>query len=301
MIDRRPLGNVIAATDFSDGGRRAVERAARLPMTRGATLTLLHVVPPQSASASARAEAAARDALARTAEWARAVLSSDIEVCTAVSSGEPYVEIARRAQADRAELVVVGRHGERHWPRALLGSTADRLLRATPTGVLVVAQEAAASYQHPMIAVDREGTAVAAIALLAHVLAPEVRRTLAVHVLDDCSPECLPALYGRGSVAVEQHHVATEKKARSIVEPALDALCGYELEHELRCVDGLPASTIVELAQSENVDLVAVGTRGRSVLGRLIIGSVAASVIRDNEVDTLVARAGGQGWADAAA
>jgi nucleotide-binding universal stress UspA family protein len=301
MIHRRPLGNVVAATDFSDGGRHAVERAARLPMTRGTTLTLLHVVPPQPASATARAEAAAREALARAVESSRAVVSPGVEVRAALSSGEPFEEIAQRAAAARAELVVVGRHGEHRWPRGILGSTADRLLRTTPIGVLVAAAEAGARYRRPMIAVDCEGTAAAAIELLAHVLTPDVRGALAVHVLDDCSPDVLSATYGRGEVEVARHHVASEKRARTILEQALDALCGSELDCELRCVDGRPAPAIVELARSENADLVVVGTHGRTGLGRLVIGSVAAGVIRDCEVDTLVARGGERGSVDAAA
>ena len=46
MRERRPLGNVLVATDFSTAATRAVERAARLPIGPGATLTVLHVLRP---------------------------------------------------------------------------------------------------------------------------------------------------------------------------------------------------------------------------------------------------------------
>jgi nucleotide-binding universal stress UspA family protein len=301
MLQRRPLGNVVAATDFSDGGRRAIERAVRLPMRRGATLTLLHVIPRQSPSASARAEAAAREALARTVEWAQDAASPGVKVGAAISSGEPYVEIARRADVAEAELVVIGRHGEHRWPRGILGSTGDRLLRTTPIGVLVVAEEVARPYRHPLIAVDREGTVAAAIELLACVLAPDVRAAVAVHVLEACNAEVSPAIYGRGYAEVEQRRGASERVALARLHPALAELCGTSLDYELRCVDGLPAATIVELARREHADLVAVGTHGRTGLGRLAIGSVAAGIIRDNDVDTLVVRCTARRWTTAAA
>src|SRR5215471_16718708 len=76
MIQRRPLGNVVAATDFSGGGDRALARAALLPMTEGATLTVMHVVPPQSA----HAEAAAREALERAVERAGSAVSPGVNV-----------------------------------------------------------------------------------------------------------------------------------------------------------------------------------------------------------------------------
>ena len=46
MRERRPLGNVLVATDFSAAGTYAMERAARLPISPGSTLTVLHVLWP---------------------------------------------------------------------------------------------------------------------------------------------------------------------------------------------------------------------------------------------------------------
>jgi nucleotide-binding universal stress UspA family protein len=296
MIQRRSLGNVVAATDFSPGGDRALARAALLPMTKGATLTLMHVLPSQSA----RSETAAREALGRAAEWARTAVSPGVNVQTVVSSGEPFAEIANRAAVDRAELVVVGQHGEHRWPRGILGSTAERLLRTTPIGVLVAVEEPSARYRHPMIAVDREGNAADAIELLSHVLTRDVRGVLAVHVLEDCDPEVLPAVYSRGDAEVARHQVQSERTARTAIEAGLDALCGPELDYDLRCVEGPSVPAIVELTRDENIDLVVVGTHGRSGLGRLVLGSVAAAVIRDSDIDTLVARSTERPWMDAA-
>jgi nucleotide-binding universal stress UspA family protein len=43
---------------------------------------------------------------------------------------------------------------------------------------------------------------------------------------------------------------------------------------------GSPADTIVRLAQEKNVDLIVMGTRGRSGLQQVLIGSVAEKVVR---------------------
>jgi nucleotide-binding universal stress UspA family protein len=295
MIERGRLGNVVAATDFSESGRRALERAARLPMTPGATLTLLHVVPQQEASRSARAEAAARDALARIVESLRADVSPGVEISIAVSSGEPSSEIARHADEERAELVVVGKQGEHGWRSRVLGTTVDRLLRATKAGVLVVAADARDAYRKPLVAVDNEGTCAAVMRLLGHVLTPDMHHALAIHALDKCTPESAPAIYSRGDVEVAQLHVAAEKGSRATIQPALSALCGHDFDYELRCVDGLPVHAIVDVARAENVDVVAVGTHSRTRLDRLVLGSVAAGVIRDNDADTLVAHIGERG------
>lgn len=273
MIDRRPLGNVIVATDLSAGARRAVERACRLPITPGSALTVLHVVPTLQPS-PARAEEAIRRALEALAEEARAQVGADVDVVVAVEAGEPFVEINRRAEAERAELIVLGRHGERAWPRGLLGGTAERVLRRGRTPVLLVAADAAGPYRKPLVAVDEEGSATRAIELVARI-APDARGALAIHVVDST----------RAGLRAP-HGLPTRE-----IELALDDLGGTELDFDLRVVEGDPRSAITGMAVAEQADLIAVGAHGRSGVPHLILGSVAEAVIRGAEVDVLAARA----------
>jgi nucleotide-binding universal stress UspA family protein len=183
----------------------------------------------------------------------------------------------------------------------VLGSTAERLLRNTRVGVLVVAADPRDTYQKPLVAVDNEGTAEAVVRLLAHILTPDVHQALAIHVLEQCTPDAAPAVYSRGDVAIAQLHVASEKNACAVIQPALKALCGGDFAYELRCVEGASVHAIIDAARAENVDLVAVGTHGRAGLDRLVAGSVAVGVIRENDADTLVERTGERGWMHVAA
>lgn len=53
---------------------------------------------------------------------------------------------------------------------------------------------------------------------------------------------------------------------------------------------GDPGETIVSAAESENVDLVVVGTHGRGTIGRLLLGSVSEHVVRNAPCPVLVIR-----------
>lgn len=53
---------------------------------------------------------------------------------------------------------------------------------------------------------------------------------------------------------------------------------------------GPPAYAIVEAARLQRVDLIAMTTHGRSGLGRLIMGSVAESVVRGTTIPILLIR-----------
>jgi nucleotide-binding universal stress UspA family protein len=54
--------------------------------------------------------------------------------------------------------------------------------------------------------------------------------------------------------------------------------------------DVTAARGIVEMANSEGVDLVVVGSHGRAGMARLMLGSVAAKVVAQSQVPVLVAR-----------
>lgn len=56
---------------------------------------------------------------------------------------------------------------------------------------------------------------------------------------------------------------------------------------------GPPASVIVEAARLARADLIAMTTHGRSGLGRLVMGSVAESVLRATDTPILLFRAPG--------
>jgi len=54
---------------------------------------------------------------------------------------------------------------------------------------------------------------------------------------------------------------------------------------------GPPAAAIVEAAETQKADVIVMSTHGRSGLGRLILGSVAESVLRGTRKPILVVRA----------
>jgi nucleotide-binding universal stress UspA family protein len=56
---------------------------------------------------------------------------------------------------------------------------------------------------------------------------------------------------------------------------------------------GPPASAVVEAARAQKADLIVMTTHGRSGIGRLILGSVAESVLRGTRTPILLLRAPG--------
>ncbi len=64
-----------------------------------------------------------------------------------------------------------------------------------------------------------------------------------------------------------------------------------DIETERRLVTGSPAHAIVEIAKEEDdVDLIVLGSHGRTGLTRLVMGSVAESVVRTAECPVLTVK-----------
>lgn len=138
----RTVGSLLVATDFAAHSREAVARAAWLPLARGASITLLHVVPvglPDDIVARLRAIAAALMAAAESslaAELRRAG-RGDAEVYTAITTGSAAETIIERAHHARVALVIAGRGQRRSLGERLLGSTAERIVRGCDADVSI--------------------------------------------------------------------------------------------------------------------------------------------------------------------
>ena len=79
-------------------------------------------------------------------------------------------------------------------------------------------------------------------------------------------------------------------RADSLFEEAREVADGAGVE--IRTVEetGQPSKTIVEYAEENGVDHVVIGSHGRSGVSRILLGSVAESVIRRASVPVTVVR-----------
>jgi universal stress protein A len=65
---------------------------------------------------------------------------------------------------------------------------------------------------------------------------------------------------------------------------------GGKVKIDTAVAEGRPSVEVVEYANEHGIDLIAMGTHGRSPLGRAFLGSVADNVIRQAECPVLVVR-----------
>lgn len=122
------IRHVLFPTDFSPASESAGRTAAEFARHFGATLHIVHVVPPVTDPTSAPRKML--DVVAR--------LGGDLPVVSEILSGQPARRIAAYAKQAGIDLIVMGTHGRTGVSHLLLGSVAEAVVRRSACRVLTV-------------------------------------------------------------------------------------------------------------------------------------------------------------------
>lgn len=135
--------HILIATDFSAGADRAVVAGCQEGRHHGAKVTILHayaaaldlVDPPGRSPERIEVGRAVHQALAKVRSACAEVDGLHTEV---VPCEDPVKAICEYANAQGADLIVLGAHGASDVRSLVLGSTAERVVRQAVCSVLVV-------------------------------------------------------------------------------------------------------------------------------------------------------------------
>jgi nucleotide-binding universal stress UspA family protein len=136
------LKRLLAATDFTPSADAAWRFAVDLAAAQGTELILLHVTMPLAAGAAFRHrqdhERLVATAQRRLAERVAEAGARGVRAKAVIRTGDPSVVIAQTARDEALDLVVVGAHGCTDPNQIVVGSVAERVVRAAPCAVLIV-------------------------------------------------------------------------------------------------------------------------------------------------------------------
>lgn len=292
-----------------DGSPRAeviLSLVARILRREDAEILLLRVVDVPAAVGRvslAEIRTQERDA-AQTYihDVARRFSGSGAKVHGRVAEGSPAEAILDVARSEGATLIAMSTHGRTGLARWALGSVAEKVARASEVPVLLVRSFRRKStgdlepvvpqeipFKRMLFATDGSPTSTAALGpaekfaqlygssvLVLHVEAPVLPPSAVLPGMEVALPTPIAP-----PTPSEQDEV-TAKPAARFGQAGLQAT-------RLTTV-GEPAGEILDLSINRGMDLIALGTHGRSGLARWALGSVAERVLRSTEVPLLLVR-----------
>lgn len=283
---------ILFPTDGSEGAAAVFDHAVDLAATHGATLHVLNVADTGRDSVT-RVGDEVVDALVREGErvvddLADRARDRNVDVVTEVLQGRPYETIVDYATDRDVDLVAMPTHGRTGLRRLLLGSVTERVVRQSEVPVLTMQPDGVDELRYPYrrVLVPTDGSECAAAALDVGV---DVATThdAALDVLSVVDVASL-GVDVRAELQLDFLEDTAERMVAEATGTATDAGVG-DVSGAVEYGSSVHRA-ILSYVDEHDVDVVVVGTHGRTGFDRYLLGSVAEKLVRTSPVPVLTVR-----------
>ncbi|MBT8037882.1 MAG: universal stress protein [Verrucomicrobiae bacterium] len=277
--------NTLVGIDYSDNGVNALREAARVAHWNQGNLHGLHIIEDEVISLFREQKdfdelKVMHTALTHLKEYVEDILGPDHSCQCRLRVGHPFHEMLDEIQSRQADLLVLGSRGLSEKTLHNVGSLAQRCVRKAPTHVLLVRQKQDSPYQNIIACTDFSNTANRAAQIAADMAIQDGASLELVHFytypiypygdvrLDlDPAPGFIDSLMDNQKKKL--NHLANKLQAS---HPSLDI--------KTSIVEDSISHAIGNYIKDSKVDLVVLGTRGRTGLKSLFLGTKAEKIIR---------------------
>ncbi len=269
-----PWERLLACTDGSEEGQHAVTQALALGRACAGKVYVLQVVKiiPEFEAVAPDLRACLEEEIERQqATTAAAAAQRGVELeYRVLHSISPFAAIVAEAEKLRPQLIIIGRYGRTAMERLFMGSITARVIGLSPINVLVVPREASLAFQRLLIASDGSSYSDAALLEATAMAARAGSELLGV------------------AVAREEGEIS---ETREILHRMLTAANREGVSFQGISPQGLAADEgIIQVALENRVDLIIMGSHGRTGFKRLLMGSVTERVIGQAPCPVLVVK-----------
>jgi len=269
-----PWERLLVCTDGSEGGQHAMTQALALGRACAGKVYVLQVVkiiPELEAVAPdlrvCLEEEIERQKASAAAAAARQGVEMEYRILHSIS---PFADIVAEAEKLNPQLIIIGRYGRTGLTRLFMGSIAARVIGLSPINVLVIPREDSLAFQRLLIASDGSSYSDAALMEATAMAARAGSELLGV------------------AVAREEGEIS---ETREILQRMLTAANREGVSFQGISPQGLAADEgIIQVALENRVDLIIMGSHGRTGFKRLFMGSVTERVIGHTPCPVLVVK-----------
>lgn len=286
------LNRILVPTDFSPAANHALHWAIRFAQVHDARLHLLHVVADYDPDWFGADETTvpvgqmkqtldqeAKDGLERIAPDPETTgVASQHEIRHGMEAADVILSVADDIDAD---LIVTGTHGREGLAHVILGSVAEKVVRRARRPVLTVGTEApdTPSIKRMMAPIDFSEPSKQALRLAKDVAAANEAQLDLLFVAEE---RTVPVFSDTGIPRLNQLKMDPDivKNSARALEQLSQNVGGPDVPIHGHVAEGDVPKQIVRFAETHDVDLVVMATRGLSGLNRFLLGSVTERVVR---------------------
>jgi len=269
------LETLLLATDRSEFSEGAVREAITFAKKCSSRLSVMSVLEtnPEYETIGASAYQKEEEEATKYLESVKSRASQEgISSCetTLYFGDNPSRLIVNEAAEKKADMIIIGRRGRSGLMKVLMGKTAANLISQAPCKVLIVPRAARIDCRNILIATDGSTHSIAAA-------------SEAIGIAKRCGSNiiAISAMYS------EEGSEEAKANVRQVVEMAQKEGITAEAWTPI----GRSHDMIVETAGGRGVDLIVMGSYGKTGLKKLLMGSSTEKVIGHASCAVLVVRA----------
>lgn len=270
------LGKLLLGVDFEASSSHVVQAAIDLAKTFQATVVPLYVLPHDIAHEKVK-RLLVDTANLKLDEIADRLRIEGVKVEGPILlEGIPHEVIPKLASETRANLIVLGSGAPHSSLGFRLGTTAERVIQKSEKPVLIIKEGQALEVNHMLCPVDFSTTAKRA---LRNAITMARRFNAELSILAVC--EQPDASWFSSELDQSDEMEERMKGCARELDAFLDDVHLADLNWTKKIVQGKASDEILNLIHQQDIDLLVMGTVGRTGLHRLIMGSVAEKVVRE--------------------
>jgi nucleotide-binding universal stress UspA family protein len=287
---------ILVPLDGSEVAELALVHAMELALKLDLEVVMLHVYEPDEGGQVAMREAYMERVAERMRRGLQMPESKDrqqeqppsMNVRTSLIEGHTAEQIVRYAETNGIDVIVMATHGYSGIKRWRLGSVADKVLRASSIPIWLVRAQGSGEVTGDVwpgrrVLVPLDGSELAE-SVLPHVQALAKQKDgepVEVVLVGVCEPMLLPSYYPPDIPLNWDHHIALCKRSSGeYLSNVVKRLKNAGVNARSEVLVGKAADAIIDFANEQAPNVIAIATHGRSGVSRWAFGSVAERVLR---------------------
>ena len=275
---------LLCATDLTERSDHAVQRTGQLARQLDARVVFVHAVDDTDPGRVIRMKVNRAHVLL-SSQSERAMAHAPQNAAVSVQLGKPLPALTTAAASHDPDLIVMAAPRRRRID-AIVGTTAERVIRGTRHSVLLVGGPAERAYERVVLATDLSSTSAHVARTMMDLGVLQNAYAWVVHAFS-------PPYYGivtRDDLAEEQARTHARVWSETVRRDVLISLAaaGVDLSRVHASAEpGDPFEAIQRVTEQVRPDLLVIGVSRWFLLKRILLGSVADRVFRNLSCDVL--------------
>jgi nucleotide-binding universal stress UspA family protein len=270
------LGKILVPIDVNTDCKEQISSAIKIAKAYKSGVILMYVISDQQLKEDIKLiiEKSASELLNKAKDSFEA---EGIEVAEAIIKCGNIVEIiAQKANANEVNLIVIGENEAHKRAKYRLSAKSEQIIRASEVPVYLTGQKSKTTMTNILCPVDFSEPSKRALSS-AILLAKKFNANLTILNIF----ESIEYISYRINIDIEAENNIRLERAQKEMEAFMKEFDLEGVNHTIQIESGEANEKILKMIEDQNIDLLLMGTNGRTGLSGLIMGSVTQKVIRE--------------------